>query len=241
MNSKSVQFARNLLEQTPESATQPKGFESMKWFALVAFGWLWSLPAIAQPTPVVNGGFETGDFTGWTQSGYTDENYVDTYYEDVHSGIYGASFGPVGTLGFISQVLQTTPGQAYRISAWLDSADGRLPSEFNVAWDGVGLFDVVNLPAFGWTNVQLIAVASSPNTILQFGFRDDPSYLGFDDVSVVPLGSPDGRPVAITDLASEISLVSAKLNGTVVPKGRARRPITAVSRLRYASTPTTRP
>jgi hypothetical protein len=31
-----------------------------------------------------------------------------------------------------------------------------------------------------------LVAATATNTVLQFGFRDDPSYLGLDDISLVP-------------------------------------------------------
>ena len=44
-----------------------------------------------------------------------------------------------------------------------------------------------NIPAIGWTNLQFVVSATGNSTVLEFGFRDDPSYLGLDDISVVNL------------------------------------------------------
>jgi hypothetical protein len=65
---------------------------------------------------VVNGGFETGDFTGWTQSGNTDFTFVDGL---PHSGSFAAWFGPTGSLGFLSQTLTTIPGETDELHYWL--------------------------------------------------------------------------------------------------------------------------
>ena len=134
---------------------------------------------------VQNGGFETGDFSYWTESGNFTDCYVNNLF--VHSGQYGAALGPVGAPGYLSQALGTLPGQLYQVSLWLDSPDGLTNNQFLVQWNGATLFDEVNLPRLGWTNLQFNVPATTTSTMLQLGFRDDPSFLGLDDVSVLPL------------------------------------------------------
>jgi uncharacterized repeat protein (TIGR03803 family) len=131
---------------------------------------------------VQNGGFETGDFTGWGGSKLGASVTSNALY--VHSGFYGAQFGPSGELGYLSQTLATTAGSSYSVSLWLDN-EGGTPNEFQVSWNGTLLYDGIDLPAFGWTNLTFVATATS-SSILQFGFRQDPNYLGLDDVSVTP-------------------------------------------------------
>jgi hypothetical protein len=154
------------------------------------------------PNLVVNGDFETGDFTGWT----TDSGSVTTGSTYAHSGTYGAEFGPVGSLGYLSQTLSTTPGTSYVLSFWLDSPDGENPNEFQVSWDGTTLLDEANIPAIGWTNIQFVVTATDTSTVLQFGFRDDPTYLGFDDVSVSTQSSTSLPPFTWTTNAGAITI-----------------------------------
>ncbi len=130
---------------------------------------------------VVNGGFETGDFTGWTQSGNTDYTSVDT--DSPHSGSYAVDLGPVGSLGFLSQTIATTAGASYTVGFWLQS-DGSTPNEFAAYWGGTTIFDQVNVPSEGYTYYQFTEVASSTSTLIEFGFQNDPGYLNLDDISV---------------------------------------------------------
>jgi PKD repeat protein len=150
--------------------------------AAFSFG---STIAVSNLSLVKNGGFETGDFTNWTLTGDIDYAFVSSDF--VNSGTYGASLGTFGGYGFLSQNLATTPGITYILSLWLDSPDGELPNEFAVSWNGTNLFDAVNMPAFGWTNLQFRVVATGPLTSLTFTYYDDATYLGLDDVSVQPL------------------------------------------------------
>jgi hypothetical protein len=157
---------------------------------------------------VGNGGFETGDFSDWSFSGNSTYNFADSVDSTdlfgstlpdvndslfVHSGIYGAFLGEIGSLGFLSQSLPTLPGQRYIFSFWLDNPAAGTPNEFSVSWDGMNLFDNINLSKFAWTNMQFIVTASTANTSLQFGFRNDNDGFGLDDITVqlLPTAPPD--------------------------------------------------
>ena len=133
---------------------------------------------------VQNGGFETGDFTGWNQSGNTNFTAVTTNLLAVHSGAYGAQLGPPGSLGVLSQTVPTVPGLTYLVSAWVNSPDGRAPNEFVVQWDGNTIFDQTSLGPVGWTNLQFVVTATTARAVVNFGFQDDPSYLALDDIGI---------------------------------------------------------
>lgn len=147
---------------------------------LALFGALVLLPVAAQAGLVTNGGFETGDFTGWVQSGNLGYTSVST---SAHSGSYGAWFGPVGSYGYISQVLPTTAGWLYDLSFW-GTADAGYPTQ--VWWNGVLVYNLAGAPG-NWTllTVEDLAATGS-STELKLGFRNDPSYTGVDDIDVVP-------------------------------------------------------
>jgi hypothetical protein len=138
---------------------------------------------------VQNGGFETGNFSFWSTGGNFVYTSVVNSSPDVHSGHYGARLGPPGSLGYISQVLPTTADQSYLVSCWLYS-NGQTPNEFLISWNGATLFDQINIGNTGWTNIQLVATATTGSTTLQFGFQNDPDYLGLDDIAVIPVEPP---------------------------------------------------
>jgi hypothetical protein len=141
---------------------------------------------------IINGGFETGDFTGWTRPAFSTAGLpnnmgftsVTNSSFFVNSGTFGASLGPVGSDGFLSQTLQTTAGKAYIVSFALRS-DGGLVNDFSASWGGQTFFSQRNIPAEGWTPLSFTEVATAPSTTLELGFRDDPGFLGLDDVSVI--------------------------------------------------------
>jgi hypothetical protein len=142
---------------------------------------------------IINGGFETGDFTGWTQSGNTGSTSVNS--ANVHSGTYAAELGPVGSDGFLSQTFGTTPGANYTLDYWLEH-DGGAPSDFTAYINGVAVpgSGFVDDPGFVYTEFTFVFTATGLNTTLTFGFREDPTYWHLDDVSVVPGPSPAPAP-----------------------------------------------
>ena len=59
-----------------------------------------------------------GDFTGWTQSGNTTNTTVSA--EAAHSGSFGASLGPIGSLGFLNYFEASWRGDVLPASVRMD-------------------------------------------------------------------------------------------------------------------------
>jgi len=143
-----------------------------------------SLSAInAHADLITNGGFETGDFTGWTQGGNLGFTGVSgSLY--AHTGSYGAQLGPVGSDGTLSQTFATVAGKTYGLAYWMES-DGGTPNDFSASINSTTLFSATNIPAQAYTQYAFYFVGTGSDT-LTFSFRDDPGFLGLDDVSVIP-------------------------------------------------------
>lgn len=138
---------------------------------------------------VQNGGFETGDFTNWTQFGDTSFNGVCSVSTcpggyAPFEGTYAAFFGPVGDIGGISQDIATVPGTRYTLSFFLALPVGGTPNYFQVQF-GDAVSTLTNFPGtFDWAEFQISDMATTTSTRLTFTFRNDPAYWFLDNVNI---------------------------------------------------------
>jgi hypothetical protein len=143
---------------------------------------------------VVNGGFETGDFTGWTIIPAQQGSLFGVSNFEPHSGNFAAYFGGVSPpfRDTIQQSIPTVAGVMYSFSYWLIN-DGGPANEFRVSWGGVVIQDIVDSAAFSYTQYTFTEMATGSSTVIEFSSYQAPSYFRLDDVSVNPLGAP-GAP-----------------------------------------------
>jgi hypothetical protein len=136
---------------------------------------------------VANGGFETGDLSGWTEVGNT--GYGGVTRGGAPEGNCEAFFGPIGSLGGIEQSVATTVGGEYAISFVFDS-DGGTPGAFQVDFGGQTLLSLANPPAAGNQAFAFDVAATVANSILQIQFQDDSGFMFLDAVQVSAVPEP---------------------------------------------------
>ena len=178
----------------------------MRLFALIALSGM-AAASVARADLVNNGGFETGDLTGWSAAGdftYTGVNASP----NIHSGNFAFDMGPVNGEGSISQNLSTVAGQTYQFSFWLAN-DGGIPNNFHALWNGAEQLGLTDANGFGYTQYSYNVTATGASTTIEFDFYQLPAWYHLDDVSVtsaVPL--PPAAAMGIGGMAG-IGMIGA--------------------------------
>ncbi|MDB5998673.1 MAG: hypothetical protein JWP52_372 [Rhizobacter sp.] len=154
--------------------------KTLAWAAAMAF--VMAAP-LAQANQVLNGGFESGDFAGWTQSG-DPADFVAVDGFAAHSGNSGAAFGSTDPSG-ISQSFATVAGQSYTVDFWLMLQDSAQPNAFSWSWNGAAQEpNLSNVAGFGFQEFSFTMTAAGTSSSLAFNFLNPQSYWLIDDISV---------------------------------------------------------
>jgi hypothetical protein len=147
-----------------------------------------------------NGGFETGDFTGWTlnstdaslvidASGDSGLNsYIQAFQSTPDGGNFYALFTSSSVTSTLDQSFATTSGETYLVDFWLNDTYGN--ASLTVAAGATTLFNLSSTDASlqnqGWVLEEKSFVAAGPTTDLMFSGNTASSFLGVDAVTVVP-------------------------------------------------------
>ena len=155
---------------------------------------------------VSNGGFETGDFTGWTLQG-TQSTLFNVADVLSHSGTYSMFCAELeADDDQIQQIVPTTIGQQYSLDFWLlNSTDGNLglgDDGLKVIWEGNTVFDLkpVDAPLGVWTPYSLPLTATGNGSDLHIGGFDVPFAIYLDDISLTAV--PEPGSVALATLSA---------------------------------------
>jgi Bacterial Ig domain len=169
---------------------------------------------------IVNGGFETGSFSGWTASGAAASVIAGA----AHSGSFGAQLGGTSATNGDSSIGQTftLPSSSPSLSFWYDN---HCPDTVTYDWATATLKDNVtgatttllaktcNNPGGTWTQVNYNASANAGHSVTltltshDDNYAGDPTYTWYDDV-VVTSGAPDTTPPTTS--------ITAPANGATV-------------------------
>jgi hypothetical protein len=146
----------------------------------------------AQALTVVNGNFETGDFTGWTLSGAWTRSAVFDEGDGiwVYEGTYSAALGNEYGGATLSQSFQVVPGAPYTLSYALSNLLGRPQTAFNVTLGDSGFSLPNGFMAFPYGQFKLSTVATGHTLDLRFNFDHDGYWL-LDDIQIAGPAVPE--------------------------------------------------
>lgn len=143
-------------------------------------------------TNITNGGFENGNFTGWTLGGVCPGSdpagspcWSAVVTSPVHAGVYSGKFGAYpGSMTLTQSV--TVPAGSYTLSFWLALTTGNpLDNSFDVSWGGASVGSFSDLSAATWAQRSFLINSTGAATPLVFTMAQDITGDFFlDDISV---------------------------------------------------------
>lgn len=162
---------------------------------------------------LVNCGFETGSFSGWTVTGNDVPGSLGNLYgvEGLdpinniapHSGSSQAYVADLTTNALtLSQTVATDPEHAYSVSFYLaqdTTATPAYPNSLTLTFDGVTLYSATDIPVEGYTEYVFSGSAVTASTTFTLTLGNGLGEFLLDDVSVTiaPLPEPSAWALAL--------------------------------------------
>jgi VCBS repeat-containing protein len=172
--------------------------------AIIAADAFTSLTEDASASIAVNGGFETGDLTGWVYSSNVSVDFVGI------GGDLGNYAARLYATGILEQDVATTAGQHYTLSFSVAGDPEASGTSFTAYWDGVQLVAVTDA-ALGFTRYtfDVVGDALDPTSQLFFDYSGNGIGLYVDQITVEATPGP-----ATADREGSISFTDIETGDT---------------------------
>jgi len=168
--------------------------KSCHLFQIVALAAVLIASAGQMQAAVINGGFETGDLTGWTVSG-ADSAVANP--SNARSGSY--SFVGYDNDGFatLSQNFSTLAGAEYELDFWSFSSFVDPGNILRYQLDAGPIFTVSQTPTYALTTGSFTASGSTTTLSFLFETDDGTGVWLIDDVSVTQTSAAVPEPTSM--------------------------------------------
>lgn len=174
---------------------------------------------------LVNGGFELGNFNGWTLVEPTSNPSSqplsrvgsDSAFAYNGSAHYANLTADPGLTGTLSQTFNTAAGSLYNVSFALANDIPTGTFTFELLWNNAVVFTLANPAAFNYTVFSANNLVATGSDTIQFRFRHDDDFFRLDQVTanVVPEPSTVSFAVLGLGLFGAFSYRRAKLRRSV--------------------------
>ena len=170
--------------------------------------------ALAPANLIVNGGFETGDVTGWTLGGDTSSDVPAAVAgpnplapnDAPHTGVHYALFTGLPDEQTMSQTVATTDGQHYTVDFWVmqDQPISNVGNDFSVSWNGTALTSLTDVgQQSNYTEYQFDVTGTAGSSTLEFSGSNGSGFWDVDDVSVL-----QGAPNTVQQMSDETTALT---------------------------------